>query len=170
VGYIEGEEEGTMKGIMRKRLLALLSAAGLAGSAASATAQAVKGSEPGDKTQTSSTIKNAKSNQENKAAKNDAAIKYRKAGGEQKAGQDVVSEKVGPDHVVQKHIAGVKYEKGQTASHADAASKDALRTAKTTKENTAAAGQNQIKLDKASKASKATQSDAAHKAAQTTPK
>jgi hypothetical protein len=150
-----------MKGITRKRLVALLSAVGLAGTAASSAAQVVKGSEPSDKTQTSSTIKDQKSKQENKAATNDAAIKYRKAGGEQKAAQDVVSEKVGPDHVVQK---------SQALSHADAASKDASKMAKTAKENTAVTGQNQIKLDKASKGSKAAQSEAAQKAAQTTPK
>jgi hypothetical protein len=163
-----------MKGIVRHRLIALLSAAGLAGTASSSAAQVVKG-EPSDKTQTSSTIKNGKSNQENKAAtaealgkgeqkkwsetnstKNDAAIKYRKAGGEQKAAQDVVSEKVGPDHIVHKHIAGVKYEKSQTASHADASSKDASKMAKTAKENTAVAGQNQIKMNKGSKESTGT--------------
>jgi hypothetical protein len=142
-----------MKGIMRHRLIALLSAAGLAGTAASSAAQAVKGSEPSDKTQAASTIKSDKNKQENQATKDAAAIKMRKAGGEQQANKDVVTEKVGPDHIVHKHIAGVKYEK---ASHADAGSKDGAKMTKSTKENAAAQTSGHIKGEKGVKESTTT--------------
>ncbi|HEY6306070.1 MAG TPA: hypothetical protein VI488_06365 [Candidatus Angelobacter sp.] len=114
-----------MKGIMRKRLVALLSAAGLAGSAASSVAQDVKSPQPGNNTKTESTIKNQKTTQENKASKDAAAIKLRKAGGEQEASKDVVNEKVGADS--QKHVGAVKDDKWRKAN-LDASSKDAAKT------------------------------------------
>jgi hypothetical protein len=123
-----------MKGIMRKRLVALLSMAGLAGSTTPVTAQVVKAAEPSDKTKAESTMKYGKATQENAAAQDVLNKKFRKAGGEQKAAQDVVNEKVGADQVAHKHIAGAKYEK-QTSS--DAASKDAAKMTKVTNENTA---------------------------------
>jgi hypothetical protein len=159
-----------MKSIVRKRLVALLSAVGLAGSTASSAAQVLKGSDQGEKTQKESTIKGEKSTQENHASKDAAAIKLRKAGGEQQANKDVVSEKVGPDHIVHKHIAGVKYEKAQAASHADAASKDASKTTKSTKENAAAQTSVHIKGEKGVASTNAAQSEAGKKANQTTPK
>jgi hypothetical protein len=177
-----------MKSIVRKRLVALLSAAGLAGSAASSAAQVLKGSQPEPNTKTESTIKGQKSTQENKATKDAATIKLRKAGGEQQANKDVVTEKVGADHIVHKHIAGVKYEKSQAASHADAASKDAAKMTKSTKERTAAHTNGHIKGEKGVAESNATknatwvkggktaantnaaQGEAAQKSAPTTPK
>jgi hypothetical protein len=157
-----------MNGIMRQRLIALLSAAGLAGTASSSAAQVVKGSEPGDKTQTASTIKSDKNKQENQATKDAAAVKMRKAGGEQQANKDVVTEKVGPDHIVHKHVAGVKYEK--SASHADAASKDAAKLTKSTAENSAAKTAGHIKGEKAAANTNAAQNEANKKANQTSPK
>jgi hypothetical protein len=106
-----------------------------------------------------SQIKRDKTEQENAAVKNDASKKLRKAGGEQQAAQDVVTEKIGPDHVVHKHIAGVKYEKQKNESdagkkeatvkltNADAASKDAAKMTKVTTENTATQN-SQIKKNK----------------------
>ena len=109
-----------MKGIMRKRLVALLSLAGFAGSTTPVTAQVLKGSDQAD-TKKESTVKDAKATQENKdaantaiqdkrknavaesnAAKDAKTIKMRKAGGEQKAAQEVVSEKVGSDQKARK--------------------------------------------------------------------
>jgi hypothetical protein len=65
-----------MRSIVRKRLVALLSAAGLAGTATSTMAQVVKGSEPGNQTKTESTIKTNKNAQENKAATKAADDKW----------------------------------------------------------------------------------------------
>src|SRR5215813_2813429 len=135
---------------MRKRLIALLSLAGFANSATTATAQVVKGSNPPADTKSESQLKLDKTQKENAAAQNDASKKLRKAGGEQQASHDVVTEKIGPDHVRHKHIGGVKYEKssGKTETTvkggktkiqpgADAASKDAAKMTKLSTENTA---------------------------------
>jgi hypothetical protein len=65
-----------MNGIIRKKLLALFSAVGLAGSATAATAQVLKGAEPGQKKE--SKIKLDKNKQESNAGKGQAAIKYDK--------------------------------------------------------------------------------------------
>src|SRR5260370_5883520 len=111
-------EEIIMKGIVRRRLAALLSVAGFAGPASHAAAQVLKGSEPSEKTKAESTLKRNKTAQENAATKDVVTEKMRKAGGEQKAAQDVVNEKVGPDHTAQKHIAGVKYEDAQAETNA----------------------------------------------------
>ena len=124
-----------MKGIMRRRLLTLLSVAGLASSAAPAGAQVPKGPEQGEQTKTETKIKFNKAKQENDAAATAAAKKERKAGGEQQATKDVVNEKVGSDQIVHKHIAGTKYEK---SAQADAASKDAAKMTKASSENAAA--------------------------------
>ena len=88
---------------MRKHLLSFLSMVGLVSLATPAPAQ-------GDKPK--------KAGVENNAVNNQAAKKARKAGGEQKAAQDVVNEKIGPDHIVHKHIGGVKYESAQAESNA----------------------------------------------------
>jgi hypothetical protein len=149
-----------MKGIVRKRLVALLSMAGLAGSAAPATGQVLKGSQPSNKTKAESSLKYGKAQQENNAAASGAAKKERKADGEQQAAQDVVNEKVGADQIVHKHIAGVKYEK-QASS--DAASKDAAKMTKVRNESTATQD-SQIKKAKAGAAeSSAAENDAGKK-------
>lgn len=127
-----------MKGIMRKRLLALLSAAGLAG-ATSAAGQVLKpGSNQGQKSQNESTIKLNKVRQEKAAVKSKDVDKSSKVASEQKAAQDVVTEKVGADHIVHKHIAGVKYE-------------DAKKTNKTSKASLDAGSKDASKMTKASK-------------------
>jgi hypothetical protein len=102
---------------MRKRLLALLSLAGLASSSTPGTSQVLKGSSAGPETKNESQVKDDKVKQENAAVKDDASKTMRKAGGEQQANKDVVTEKVGPD--------------------ADAASKDAAKMTKARAENTA---------------------------------
>jgi hypothetical protein len=94
---------------MRKRLVALLSLAGFANSATPATPQVVKGSNPPADTKSESQIKLDKTKQENAGAQNDASKKLRKAGGEQQAAQDVVTEKVGPDHLTHRHIKRIKH-------------------------------------------------------------
>lgn len=66
-----------MSGIIRKRVLALLSAAGLVGSTAPLTAQVLKGDEA-DKTKTESKIKLDKNKQENNAVKSQATVKGNK--------------------------------------------------------------------------------------------
>jgi hypothetical protein len=144
-----------MKGIMRRRLLTLLSVAGLASSAAPAGAQVPKGPEQGEQTKTETKIKFNKAKQENDAAATAAAKKERKAGGEQQATKDVVNEKVGSDQIVHKHIAGIKYEK---SAQADAASKDAAKVNKASTENAAAKAT--IKMNKS-----AAEADASKKAA-----
>src|SRR5262249_3526828 len=142
---------------MRKRLVALLSLAGLANSAAPATLQVSKGSSPPADTKSESQVKIDKTQQENVAAQNDASKKLRKAGGEQQATKDVVTEKIGPDHIVHKHIAGVKYEKQKT--NADAASKDAAKLTKATTENTAIQDSQIKKVKTVTGESNAVQSD-----------
>jgi hypothetical protein len=124
---------------MRKRLVALLSLVGFASSSTPATSQVLKGSSATPETKTESQVKGDKVNQENAAAQNDTSKKMRKAGGEQKAQQDVVTEKVGPDHIVHKHIAGVKYEKQKTESNAGKTQMvpDPAKLSKATAENTA---------------------------------
>jgi len=102
---------------MRKRLIALLSLAGFANSATTATAQVVKGSNPPADTKSESQLKLDKTQKENAAAQSDASKKLRKAGGEQQASHDVVTEKIGPDHVSHKHIGGVKYEKSSAETN-----------------------------------------------------
>jgi hypothetical protein len=86
-------EEIIMKGIVRKRLAALLSVAGFAGTASHATAQVLKGSEPGDKAKTERTIKRNKTAQEDAASKDAVTAKMRKAGGEQTAAGAQVEDK-----------------------------------------------------------------------------
>src|SRR5262249_39566826 len=117
-----------------------------ASSSTPAAPQVLKGSSAAPETKNESKIKGDKVQQENAAVQNDASKKLRKAGGEQQAQQDVVTEKVGPDHVVHKHIGGVKYEKQKTEGDAgktkiqpnlDAGSKDAAKMTKVTRENTA---------------------------------
>jgi hypothetical protein len=71
-----------MKSIVRKRLIALLSLAGFAGSGASGTAQVLKGSEP-DKTTTEGKIESSKVQQENKAAAGQQSVKSKKSGSAQ---------------------------------------------------------------------------------------
>ncbi len=130
---------------MRKRLVALLSLVGFTGSGTPAATQVQQGSSQGAETKSESQVKLDKAAKENAASQTDASKKLRKAGGEQKAAQDVVNEKVGPDHIVHKHIAGVKYEdraahKTNKANKAnlDAASKDAAKLTKATNEGTVA--------------------------------
>jgi hypothetical protein len=151
---------------MRKRLIALLSLAGLASSSTPGTSQAVKDSSAGPETKNESQVKGDKANQENAAVQDDVSKKMRKAGGEQKANQDVVTEKVGPDRNVQVKYSkrakvtaernattDAKYNKkfikasaeanaGKTQATAklttaDAASKDAAKMTKATTENSA---------------------------------
>ncbi len=73
-----------MKGVMRKRLLALLSAAGLAGTVAPASGQVLKGDQA-ERIQPESTLKANKAKQENAAAKNAANVKLRKDAGSKDA-------------------------------------------------------------------------------------
>jgi hypothetical protein len=151
---------------MRKRLIALLSLAGLASSSTPGTSQAVKGSSAGPETKNESQVKGDKVNQENAAVQDDVSKKARKAGGEQRANQDVVNEKVGPDHAVdvdwnklakftaerkaahdaaqnKKFIkSSAETNAGKTQAtvkltNADAASKDAAKMTKARTENTA---------------------------------
>jgi len=136
---------------MRKQLLAIFSSFGLASSSASASAQVLKGSDEANKTTTETKIKGNKTKQEkqntldagskdtakvskagteNAAGKSDAQLTMRKAGGEQQAQQDVVTEKIGADNNAHKHIGGVKYEKQsaeQNAAKTDV-SKKAVKT------------------------------------------
>jgi hypothetical protein len=120
---------------MRKQLLAIFSMFGLAGSSAPASTQVVKGSDEANKTTTESKVKSSnaklhKAGGENAAGKNDAQLTVRKAGGEQQAQQDVVTEKIGPDKSAHKQIGNVKYEKQSaegTAGKNDAATK-AIKT------------------------------------------
>jgi hypothetical protein len=94
---------------MRKRLVALLSLVGLASSSTPAASQVLKGSNPAPETKNESQVKLDKSKQENAGAQNDASKKLRKAGGEQQAAQDVVTEKVGADQITHKHIKRIKH-------------------------------------------------------------
>lgn len=94
---------------MRKRLVALLSLAGLASSSTPAASQVAKGSNPAPETKNESQVKLDKVKQENAGAQDDASKKLRKAGGEQQAAKDVVSEKIGPDHLTHKHIKRIKH-------------------------------------------------------------
>ena len=75
---------------MRKQLLALLSALGLAGSSSPATAQAPQGSQPAN-TKSESTVKLTKATQEDAASKD--AAKVKKLASEQKAGGIQVEDK-----------------------------------------------------------------------------
>ena len=141
-----------MNGIIRKRLLALFSAAGLVGSTASATAQVVKDDEA-NKTKTESKIKSNKSQQENNAAKGQATIKGEKAN----APADAASKDA------------IKLNK---ANSEKTASQDVIRH-KDQKSGTDAANVKQkstIKLTNAASEKKATQNDANKKANQATPK
>ena len=72
-----------MKGIMRKRLLSLLSVVGLASSSTPAWGQVLKGSQAAN-TKSQSTIKASKAAQEDAASKD--AMKLKKAENERKAG------------------------------------------------------------------------------------
>ena len=160
---------------MRKRLVALLSLVGFASYSTPATSQVLKGSSATPETKTESQVKGDKVNQENAAAQNDTSKKMRKAGGEQQANKDVVTEKVGPDRNVQvKYSKNAKVTAENKATHdaaqnkkfikssaetnagktqakdkfnADAASKDASKMTKATAENTAIHA-NQIKKSK----------------------
>src|SRR5262249_46770628 len=129
---------------MRKQLLAIFSMFGLAGSSAAASPQVVKSSDEANKATTESKIKKVnKTGSENAAGKNDAQLTMRKAGGEQQAQQDVVSEKIGPDKASHKHLAGVKYEKH--AAEGDAAKNDAAIKRRKTGGEQSAAGSDQGK-------------------------
>ena len=75
---------------MRKQLLALLSALGLAGSSSPAKAQAPQGSQPAN-TKSESTVKLTKAAQEDAASKD--AAKVKKLASEQKAGGIQVEDK-----------------------------------------------------------------------------
>jgi hypothetical protein len=160
---------------MLKRLIALLSLAGLASSSTPGTSQVVKGSSAVPETKNESQIKDDKVNQENAAVQDDASKTMRKAGGEQQANKDVVTEKVGPDRNVEvKYSKNAKVTAENKATHdaaqnkkfikssaetnagktqakdkfnADAASKDASKMTKATAENTAIHA-NQIKKSK----------------------
>jgi hypothetical protein len=118
----------------------LLSLVGLTSSATPAASKVLQEPSQTPDTKTESKIKLTKSQQESAATKNDSTIKLTKTAGEQQAGQDVVSEKVGADHVVHKHIAGVKYEKQNTGSNAGKTEMkvDPAKLSKATAENTAA--------------------------------
>ncbi len=72
-----------MKGVMRKRLLSLLSVVGLASSSTPASTQVLKGSQPAD-TKSESTVKSSKKVQEDAASKD--AAKMTKVENERKAG------------------------------------------------------------------------------------
>lgn len=108
-----------MKGIIRKRVLALLSAVGLVGSTTSLKAQVVQGDEA-TKTKTESKIKADKNKQETTAgtlqanhkdertnadAASKDAIKFRKANSEKSASKDVIRHK---DSKASADAAGVK--------------------------------------------------------------
>jgi hypothetical protein len=72
-----------MKGIMRKKLLGLLSVVGLASSSTPVSTQVLKGSQPAD-TKAESTVKASKTTKENAASKD--AAKMTKVANERKAG------------------------------------------------------------------------------------
>lgn len=141
-----------MNGIIRKRVLALLSAVGLVGSTASVTAQVVKGDEA-NKTKTEGKIKSNKNKQENNAAKGQATIKGDKAN----TPADAASKDA------------IKYGKAGSENNA---SKDVIRH-KDTKSTTDAAGVKQkstVKLTNANTEKNAAQSEANKKADQASPK
>jgi len=140
----------------------------------------LKGSSQAPDTKTESKVKVDKTQQENAATKNDSTVKLTKSVGEQKAGQDVVSEKVGADHITHMHIAGVKYEKQtnntgkekiepdytrhkKSKANADAASKDAAKLSKTTTENSAIQNSQNKKLHTVTGESNAVKNDAGKK-------
>jgi len=140
-----------MNGIIRKKLLALFSAVGLAGSATAATAQVLKGAEPGQKKE--SKIKLDKNKQESNAGKGQAAIKYDK----NKTPTDAASKDA------------IKFNK---ANSENAASKDAI-IHKDRKAGADAANVKQkstIKLTNATTEKNAAQNEANKKANQTSPK
>lgn len=91
---------------MRKQLLALLSMVGLAGSTVPAQAQILKGSKE-DSTKKASTVKNAKSKQETKAAAVQATDKHKKGAAEAEAAKTAG------------HIKMNKTEAGAAAAKAD---------------------------------------------------
>jgi hypothetical protein len=72
-----------MRSIVRKRLVALLSLAGFAGSTGSATAQAVKGSNATTTTKSESVVKTQKNVQENHAGAAQVGIRRQKTGASQ---------------------------------------------------------------------------------------
>lgn len=135
---------------MRKQLLAIFSMFGLAGSSAGASAQAVKGSDEANKATTESKVKSSKeaklhkAGSENAAGKTDAQITMRKAGGEQQAQQEVVTEKIGPDKSAHKHVGNVKYEK-QGAEGAAAKNDAAAKATKTGAEHSSTASDQEKK-------------------------
>jgi hypothetical protein len=160
-----------MKGIIRKKVLALFSAVGLAGSTASVTAQVLKGSEPAPAQKTESQIKLDKNKQENNATKGQATIKntkintaadagskdaakFKKNKSENAASKDVVTEKdrkAGTDAITVKQKSAIKFKKG--ASETNATQKETY-----------------VKGGKTAAGANAAQSEANQKAGQTTPK
>jgi len=141
-----------MNGIIGKRLLALFSAVGLAGSTATVTAQVVKGDEA-NKTKTESKIKDDKNKQEKNAVKGQASIKGEKT--------------VTPADAASKDA--VKYGKANSEKNA---SKDAI-VHKGSKSSTDSAGVKQkstIKLTNANAEKNAAQGEANKKVDQASPK
>jgi hypothetical protein len=140
---------------MRKRLVALLSLVGFAGSSTPATSQVLKGSSATPETKTESQVKGDKVSQENAAAQNDTSKKMRKAGGEQQANKDVVTEKVGPDQV--KTEMKVDPSKLRKTTAENTAAQDAAQNKKFVKssaETKAGKTEQKVKLTNADAASK----------------
>jgi hypothetical protein len=111
-----------MNRIIRKRVLALLSAVGLAGSTASATAQVVKGADEADKTKTESKIKYDKNKKATTAATHDANHKDERTNADAASKDAAKMSKAHTETAASKHNSQIKLKKG--ASETNAAQKE----------------------------------------------
>lgn len=162
-----------MRSIVRKRLVALLSAAGLAGTATSTMAQVVKGSEPGKQTKTESTIKHNKNTQENKAATNAAQDKWRGAPNNASKVTDKAAKNTAEGNAA-KTATSIKGEKTALGSGGGAGkvhNQDIdMKYKKSTVESSATKNASQYKELKTGAGASAAQNEANKKANQATPK
>jgi hypothetical protein len=166
-----------MRSIVRKRLVALLSAAGLAGTATSTMAQVLKGSEPGNQTKTESTIKTNKNAQENKAATKAAQDKWIAGKSGAPTNANKVTDKAAKNTAevdAAKTATSIKGEKSAAGSGGGAgkvASHDInMKNTKGTAESHANKNASQYKELKGGAGASAAQSEANKKANQATPK
>jgi hypothetical protein len=133
-----------MRRIVRKRLAALLSLAGLAGTSASATAQVVKGSNEATKTTTESTKKISKNVQENHAGAAQVGAKRQKTG----ASQYPIEHGKEASHSNLKSDTYVKGQKNATEAHAAVGAgmtKDRKTSAGKTTQNSTSTKTNDVK-------------------------
>lgn len=134
-----------MKGIMRKKLLSLLSVVGLASSSTPASTQVLKGSQPAD-TKAESTVKASKITKEDAASKD--AAKMTKVANERKAGGIQADDKRKNAKIEQENAAAAAEAKGKLSSVEGGHATSDVITAKQRKaggEQAAAGGQIQDK-------------------------